>query len=230
MLTRFITQADAQGVFETIGPAELRLWMANFPANAARRMTRLGLLLGHALREFHVEAEDAVVFATTFAEALTTERYLASFPAASPLFFQTSIHPSAIEQVLINRGFPVRELTPLAGRERLGAQAMVSALLTPAPRVFLTGGEELGTWLGDIGASSPTAFAFALRLDREPAGALGEISWSPTAAGETTDGTAASQDLRALFDAVRERGARRWPAPSGGELGLTWYGGGTANV
>ncbi len=221
-LSRRIVRASAEGPFTEVSPEQARAWAAGFSPNAARRMTRLGLLLGHVLRDFTPGPEDAVVYATTFAEALTTERYLGSFPAASPLFFQTSIHPSAVEQVLINRLLPVRELTPMAGQEGVGAQALATALLSPGPRVFLCGGEELGTWLGDIGACSPVAFAFALELagPGDPAGAtLGEIAWTP---GE--GGGAPAGDLRALFEAVRERRPRRWTAPGGGagELTLAW--------
>lgn len=221
-LSRRIVRASAEGTFTEILPEQARAWAATFSPNAARRMTRLGLLLGHVFREFTPGPEDAVVYATTFAEALTTERYLGGFPAASPLFFQTSIHPSAIEQVLINRMLPVRELTPLAGQEGVGAQAIVTALLSPGPRVFLCGGEELGTWLGDIGACSPVAFAFALELvGEEYAGeTLGEVSWTSSGDGDAE----AAGDLRVLFEAVRERRSLRWAAPGGGdgELTLAW--------
>lgn len=223
-MKRFITQVTTEGIHTEIGPELLRGWAANFPANAARRMTRLGLLLGHAMREFTVGPEDAVVYATTFAEALTTERYLGSFPGASPLFFQTSIHPSAIEQVLINRAFPVRELTPLAGRAGLGPQAALTALLTPAECVFLTGGEELGTWLAEAGACSEVAFAFALRLERENVDgtALGALSWSEAETPGAEDGN--DEDLGAFFELLRGRRSRRWRRPGGGgTVELVWF-------
>ena len=223
-LRRRIVRVSAEGPFTEILPEQARTWAAGFAPNAARRMTRLGLLLGHVLRDFTPGPEDAVVYATTFAEALTTERYLGGFPAASPLFFQTSIHPSAVEQVLINRLLPVRELTPMAGQEVIGAQALVTALLSPGPRAFLCGGEELGTWLSDIGACSPVAFAFALELTAGDGGdvdtaTLGEITWQR---GNGDAGPAG--DLRALFEAVRERRSLRWAAPGGNgrELTLAW--------
>lgn len=229
-LRRRIVRASAEGPFTEITPEQARAWATNFSPNAARRMTRLGLLLGHTLREFSPGPADAVVYATTFAEALTTERYLGSFPSASPLFFQTSIHPSAIEQVLINRTLPVRELTPLAGAEGVGAQALGIALLSPGPRVFLCGGEELGTWLGEIGACSPVAFAFALELaagdpredDTATTATLGEVVWEPAGSGGAA--AAPAGDLVALFTAVRERLPLRWAAPGdgGGELALAW--------
>ena len=145
MIKRAILRAAAEGPFGgAVPPERIRELAKNFAPNAARRMTHLGLLLGETLREFTIEPDDAVIYATTFGETVATGRYLESFPSASPLFFQTSIHPSAIEQVLINRGWPVRELTPLAGQPDLSAQAALTALLTPGNRVVLSGGEEGG--------------------------------------------------------------------------------------
>lgn len=225
-LHRYVKRASAEGIFDApIPEAELRAWMGNFPPNVARRMTRLGLLLGHALRDFSVAPEDAVVYASTYGETNATERYLASFPAASPLFFQTSIHPSAIEQVLINRGWPVRELTPLAGRPAVAAQAALAALLTPGARVFLTGGEEIANWLSEIGASSKVAFAFALQLDADPdeGETIGELAWLPGAESNGAAPGPEADELPVLFRAIKERRAARWPSPAGGAVTLTWY-------
>ncbi len=227
-LRRYLKKASAEGAFEAFADADVRVWMANFPPNVARRMTRLGLLLGHAMRDFSIAPEDAVIYTTTFSEAMATERYLGSFPTASPLFFQTSIHPSAVEQVLINRGWPVRELTPVAGRADLAAQTALTALLTPGERVFLLGGEELGSWLAEIGASSPLAFSFALQLDRERGDdALGELTWTPTESdngnGQTPHPASDEGELPALFRAIKERRAARWPSPAGGEVALRWF-------
>ena len=223
-LRRYLKKASAEGTFETFADADVRAWMANFPPNVARRMTRLGLLLGHTMRDFSIAPDDAVVYATTFSEAMATERYLGSFPAASPLFFQTSIHPSAVEQVLINRGWPVRELTPVAGRADLAAQAALTALLTPGERVFLTGGEELGSWLAEIGASSPIAFSFALQLDRERGeNALGELTWTPAVERNGASAAESNGELPDLFSAIKERRAACWPSPAGGEVALNWF-------
>ena len=160
-------------------------------------MTTRGLMLGAALRDFSIEADDAVIYVTTFGETITLARYLESFPTASPLLFQTSIHPSAIEQVLINRGCPVRELTPLAGQPDLSAHASLAALLTPGERVLLTGGEEIGSWMRQAG----------------------ELRWCD----EGGPSSAAAVDLQELFQAVRERQPMRLSCPSGGEITLTWF-------
>lgn len=229
MMKRYVVRAAAQGPFEGEVPAEtIRALAKNFPPNAARRMTHLGLLLGETLKEFPIEPNDAVVYATTFGETVATGRYLESFPAASPLFFQTSIHPSAIEQVLINRGCPVRELTPLAGQPDLSAQAALTALLTPGKRVLLTGGEEVGTWLRRLDAASNVGFGFALELgETADGGAVGELSWdgrrSERPATDRPVCPAATGDLHGLFFAVRERRALRCASPAGGEVALTWY-------
>ncbi len=225
MIKRPVLRAAAEGPFEGAFPDErVRAWMANFPSNAARRMTRLGLMLGETLRDFSIGPDDAVVYATTFGETITLGRYLESFPAASPLHFQTSIHPSAIEQVLINRGCPVRELTPLAGQPDLSAQAALTALLTPGARVLLTGGEEVGAWIKKYDAASDVGFAFALELGEVPReGAVGELCWDGEAPCLPDEATPGVGDLHALFAAVRDRQALRCPSPAGGEISLRWF-------
>ena len=159
-----------------------------------------------------------MIYATTFGETITLGRYLESFPAASPLHFQTSIHPSAIEQVLINRGCPVRELTPLAGQPDLSAQAALTALLTPGARVLLTGGEEVGAWIKKYDAASDIGFAFALELGDGPReAAVGELCWDGEGTGD------APGELFALFTAVQERQPLRCACPAGGEIRLRWF-------
>ena len=226
MIKRYVRRAAAEGPFDGAFPDErVRAWTANFLPNAARRMTRLGLMLGEALRDFSIGPDDAVVYATTFGETITLGRYLESFPTASPLHFQTSIHPSAIEQVLINRGCPVRELTPLAGQPDLSAQAALTALLTPGARVLLAGGEEVGAWLRKFDAASDVGYAFALELGDGPRGdALGELRWNEEGSWPGADAPPTPPgDLYELFTAVRERRPLRCPSPAGGEISLQWF-------
>ena len=241
MIKRYVLRAAVEGPFDGATPDErVREWTKNFPPNAVRRMTRLGLMLGAALRDFSIGPDDAVVYATTFGETITLARYLESFPLASPSFFQTSIHPSAVEQVLINRTCPVRELTPLAGQPDLSAQASLAALLTPGERVLLTGGEEVGSWMRQLDAASNVGFAFALELggvaqgldDEPPAGAVGVLQWRGEIHGTAPAGhapaapvttAAVSGDLLELFDAVQARRSMRLPSPSGGEILLEWF-------
>jgi hypothetical protein len=162
-------------VSETATEARERL-REKFPRNALRRMTHLGMLLGSVLDGVELSAADAVVYASSFAETRALEDFLASFPNPSPLLFQTSIHPGGVQQVLIGRQRSIARVWPLAGRARLVEQALLTALLEPAERVALVGGEERGTWLLERGQASERAFAFAAVLTPEPAGAVGSIS------------------------------------------------------
>jgi hypothetical protein len=189
-----------------------------FPRGATRRMTQLGLLVGAALDELAPRADDAIVYASSFAETCALEGYLDSFPTASPTLFQTSIHPSAVQQALIGRQHAVGEFFPLTGRAQLVAHAVQTALLAPAPRVLLCGGEERGTWLLANRAASERTFAFALALTREPANALARVSLTP--ADETAGG--AEFTLPEFFDALRARRAINQLAAPGLRLGFAW--------
>jgi hypothetical protein len=187
-----------------------------FPKGATRRMTQLGLLVGAALDELAPRAEDAIVYATAYGESRTLEGYLESFPSASPTLFQTSIHPSAVQQAMITRQQAVGEFFPLTGRGHLVASAMQTALLSPAPRVLLCGGEERGTWLLAHGVASARTFAFALALTSEPAGALGRIALAPDG------GAAAEFSLPEFFDALAGRRALDRIVGPGLRLTLDW--------
>jgi type I restriction enzyme R subunit len=52
----------------------------------------------------------------------------------------------------------------------LPGQALLAAMLSPAPRVVLCGGEERGTWLREVGAAAGATFAYALALERPAEG------------------------------------------------------------
>lgn len=168
---------------ETAAAARSRL-AEKFPRTALRRMTHLGLLVGSVLDGTILSLEDAVVLATTFAESRALEDFLRSFPAASPLLFQSSIHPSSVQQVLIGRQQPIARLWPLAGRARLVEQALLTALLEPAERVMLVGGEERGTWMLEHDCASARSFAFATLLTRRAEGAAAHLTFTP---GTATD-------------------------------------------
>jgi hypothetical protein len=189
-----------------------------FPRGATRRMTQLGLLIGAALNELVPQPGDAIVYASTHAETRALEDYLESFPTASPTLFQTSIHPSAVQQTFIARQHPVGEFFPLTGRGQLVAQAMQTALLSPAARVLVCGGEERGTWLLEHGAASARSFAFALALTVEPAGALARIALAPA----PEDAAPAELALPEFFDALVARRPLNSVAASGRRLTLEW--------
>ena len=200
---------------ETAADARVRL-AEKFPRTALRRMTHLGLLVGSVLDGTALGPDDAVVYATTFAETRALEEFLGSFPAASPLLFQTSIHPGGVQQVLIGRQQPVARLWPLAGRRRLVEQALLTALLEPAPRVALIGGEERGTWMLENGMAAARPFAFAAVLTREAAGAAGRVVFRPgTGVDESMPG------LEAWAGALAARQPLGWHG-AGGAWTLEW--------
>jgi len=189
-----------------------------FPRGATRRMTQLGMLIGAALYELDPRAEDAVVYASSYAETRALEGYLESFPSASPTLFQTSIHPSAVQQALITRQHPVGEFFPITGRAHLVAQAMQTALLSPASRVLLCGGEERGTWLLEQKVASERTFAFALALGSEPTGALARVGLEAVA----TDLPATPFTLVEFCDALRARQSIDLIAAPGLRFSLSW--------
>ncbi|MES1194974.1 MAG: hypothetical protein ABUL65_03705, partial [Opitutus sp.] len=160
--------------------------------------------------------DDALVYASSYSETRALEDFLRSFPMASPLLFQTSIHPSGAQQGLIGRQQAIARLWPHAGRARLVEHALLSALLEPAARVALVGGEEAGTWMLEHGMASATSFAFAFVLTRESAGAAGSISFSPGAVAD-----AACPSLENLAQVVAQRQPLAW-AGAGGAWKLDW--------
>ena len=163
---------------EDIAATRLRL-KDHFPRGATRRMTQLGMLLGSTLRDFEPCPNDTIVFASAYAESRALESFLDSFPTASPTGFQTSIHPSAVQQTLIGRQQPIGDFIPLTGNRHLVGQALKAALVQLAPRVIVCGGEERGTWLLDNGVASDRSFAFALTLTTDPAGGQARVRLLP---------------------------------------------------
>jgi hypothetical protein len=216
MLERFIQalRTDDPGA-ETPAATRERL-KASFAPGSTRRMTLLGMLVGAALGDLQPAGDDTVVYASAFGEGRALEDYLASFPAASPTLFQTSIHPSGVQQGLIGRQRSVRELFPHAGGRHLAVQALLTAMLAPAPQAVLVGGEERGTWLVETNAVSDRTFAYAVRLAREP---------SPAALGRLTltqQATVGALAHSAWFELLHRRQSFDGPAAEGWHLQLTW--------
>ncbi|MGH8018961.1 MAG: hypothetical protein ACREIA_11825 [Opitutaceae bacterium] len=180
-------------------PAQTRERLRDrFAPGAVRRMTQLGMLAGGALHEIGAVAP-VVVYASSYGESCALESYLDSFPTPSPTLFQTSIHPSGVQQALIGSQQPVRELYPLSGDKFLAGQALAAAALAEAAGVVICGGEERGTYLLDHGVASDRAFGFALLLDRERSEAsLGSVVIAP-------GGEATGLGLAAFFDLLKNR-------------------------
>lgn len=201
MLERYVTALSVHDA-ATEDPAVTRERLKDrFPRGATRRMTQLGLLVGAALDELSPQPRDALVYASAYAETRALEAYLDSFPSPSPTLFQTSIHPSAVQQSLIARQHAVGEFFPLTGRAHLVVQAFQTALLSPAARVLICGGEERGTWLLEQNVASDRSFAFALALSRDPTNALARVTLGPA----ETASDASAFTLPELFDALVTR-------------------------
>jgi hypothetical protein len=188
-----------------------------FPKGATRRMTQLGLLVGSVLGPLDPGENDTLVYASEFAETQALESYLDSFPTASPTLFQTSIHPSAVQQILIQRQQPVRTFFPMTGLTRLVEQALEVVFLAETPRVIFCGGEERGTWLLANRIASERSFAFACALTREKTDStLATLSFAP----EREIGGDVS--LQAFFEALHERRPLAVGNPSAPRLTLSW--------
>ena len=218
MLERYLhalSLADAGD--ETLAATRERL-KERFPRGATRRMTQLGLLVGAALDEMAPQPDDAIVYASGYAETCALEGFLDSFPGASPTLFQTSIHPSAVQQALIARQHAVGEFFPLTGRAQLVGHAVQTAFLSPAPRVLLCGGEERGTWLLAQRAASDRTFVFALALTCESAGSIARVALARTAEEQLEP----EFTLPEFFDALRARRPLDLVAAPGLHLSLTW--------
>lgn len=191
---------------------------ACFPAGASRRMTQLGMLVGSVLGPLNPSQEDTLIYASAFGESRSLEAYLDSFPTASPTLFQTSIHPSGAQQVLIGRQLSVRRFFPLSGRHQLVAQALVCASVAGEGRVLFCGGEERGSWLRECGVASDSSFAFATELTQARGGAtLGRVRLERAAtAGEALT-------LEAWCALLKERKAWAGSLGAGWRLSLEWF-------
>jgi hypothetical protein len=184
MLERWITALHIEDPGLEEPAATRERFKDRFPKNATRRMTQLGLLVGATLEPLKPTENDTLVYASGYAETRAIEGYLDSFPGASPTLFQTSIHPSAVQQALIVHQQPVRQFFPLTGGAHLPVHALQVAMLAETPRTLLCGGEERGTWLLENHSASDRAFAFALALSASPEGAIGRLT---LACDELTD-------------------------------------------
>jgi hypothetical protein len=230
MLERFIQDLRTDDPGSEAPAATRERLKARFAPGSTRRMTLLGMLVGAALDDLQPAADDTVVYASAFGEGRALEDYLASFPAASPTLFQTSIHPSGLQQGLIGRQRSVREVFPHAGGRQMTVQALLTAMLAPARNAVLAGGEERGTWLLEAKAVSDRSFAYAMRLAREPGpGALGRLTLTNTTLSseanisESTGGSA-TEGLShfSWFELLHRRQPFDGAAAEGWRLQLTW--------
>jgi len=201
-------------------PEALANLKAEFPGRSARRMTRLGMQMSHVLRGMSMSEACSLVYATSYSETQTIEKFLDSFPFPSPQAFQTSIHPGGVEQFLIQNKQSIHEFFPLAGGPDLLFRALQTALLCTGPRIIICGGEEAGTWLLEAGVSSESNYAWALELSREVAAGedvLGVLAWSALAGGEGT-----GELLPDFLTALQNSEPYQYRSADGSELELNW--------
>lgn len=216
MLERSITAvATCDPAGETAAATRERL-KPNFAPGAVRRMTLLGMMLGSTLKEMQPGSPDTVVYSSLFGETNALEAYLSTFPSPSPTLFQTSIHPSGVQQSLINRRLPVREFFPMSGSGAIVAQSAAAALMSEAPRAIWCGGDERATWMTEHNVASERTFAFAICL--EPAGAPDALGTIRLANGGFSGHLALDQ----WFDIVHQRRPWRGPVAEGWELEVEW--------
>ncbi|BET69418.1 hypothetical protein ASA1KI_43360 [Opitutales bacterium ASA1] len=182
-----------------------------FPPLALRRMTQLGMLVGATMQRLGTTPPDTIVYASSYGESRALESYLDGFPTPSPTLFQTSIHPSGVQQGLIGRQQPVPELYPLSGGAALAGHALATAATNGAASIVLCGGEERGTYLLERGVASDRTFAFALLLgDASGDAPLGRLSV------RSSDGLGALA-LGRFFDLLRDR------EPFDGSVAPGWH-------
>ena len=185
---------------------------------AARRMTHLGTLIARVLDPHLVDPETFLVYGSTYAETRALEDYVDSFPHPSPLLFQGSIHPSAIQQVFVSRKIPVGEFVPLTGDRHLVASMLNTAFCSTADRAVLVGGEERGTWLLERGLASPEAWAWSFELNTVRDGAAGVIRME---AGTNKSAEDPAEHFL-FFRNLAERQPMNVSNPGGGSFSISW--------
>jgi hypothetical protein len=216
MIERFIQSVQIEDPGAEAPAATRERLRALFPPGATRRMTQLGLLIGRVLDPLQPTEGDAIIYASSYGESLALEAYLASFPTPSPTLFQTSIHPAAVQQYLVARQQPVGEFLPFAGGAQIVGHAVQAALLSPAPRALLCGGEARATWLTERRAASPVTFAFALALTTAGGRGAGTLRLTESGAAE------GELALPEFFAALRDRRPLDQSAAPGLQLTLAW--------
>ncbi len=190
------------------------------PRRSARRMSQLGKVAYWLLDPFPPSAEDALVYGSTYAENRALEKYIAGLPdAASPTLFQTSIHPSAVQQALIARAQPLRNLIPMPGAAAgLFEKLCKVALHRAEARSYVLLAEEAGEGLVEYGLASDTTWGIVICLSQtRTESSLGSVRWSAENAGTAF---ATGLDWAEWLDELK--GARSGALPGGGHIQWRW--------
>jgi hypothetical protein len=177
------------------------------PGRATRRMTHLGMMVRLCIQKLQVVESTPVIYASAFAESESLEKFIDSFPGASPAMFQSSIHPSAVEQALIPQKSSIDRFYPITSDENLAGKALENCFLLSGDEVVLVGGEERGTWLCEHELASDVSFALGVRLSRS-SGGIGRISLEKAKSTELSSG----MDLVSFANAMDRRESIRIPS------------------
>jgi hypothetical protein len=191
------------------------------PRRSARRMSQLGKVAYWLLDGCSPTAEDAIVYGSTYAENRALGKYISGLPdAASPTMFQTSIHPSAVQQALIAKGQPLRTLIPMPGTaEGILEKLCYVALHRPESRTFVLLAEEAGDSLVEYGLAADCTWGIALCVSSvRTADTLGSVAWSDgDDAGDYLTGLAWAEWLGG------QQGNRSGNLPGGGQIRWHWH-------
>jgi hypothetical protein len=189
-----------------------------FPGRTSRRMTHLGMMVSLCLQRLQVQRSIPIVYASAFAETVSLEKFIDSFPEASPAQFQSSIHPSAVEQALIPGRQAIDRFYPIISKTNLAGKGLENCFLLSDESVVLVGGEERATWLCPIGMASYESFAFGLKLSRGGEG-IGRITLNCDKPVKDSQGVSCPE----LSDALRNRQSIEIPSIAlGGWLLIEW--------
>jgi hypothetical protein len=199
--------------------SELQMVQNRIPAKVRRRMTRLGLMISEIMESVNVTDQTTIIYASTYSETCTIEKYIRSFPFVSPMGFQMSIHPSAVEQVCVNEKESLHRFIPIVGQIELLEMALQIAFLEEdADQIIILGGEETGTWLTDAGLGSEENLAFCLTLNKTCSHSIGEIIHSaPLAQGEQS-----SNGVSDCVKMIQYKKDTMYSSPDRGSFNIQW--------
>lgn len=186
---------------DPLPPEELQGLRAGLSRSGARRMTLPALMVRKALAELGDPKVETLVYQTGNSELRALETYIEGYPEPSPLHFQSSIHPSGVEQVFIEWKRPLPRFFPLANYGGPVPGLRTLHALGGAGILILL--EERGGWTTEYGLSPDFSFVLAFQLQAEGAG-VGRLRWEADAPAGSLAVT------HGLVEAVLER--RGWRA------------------
>ncbi len=217
MPSAYICRAVTLGPFNELSGEQRQELGAHLPKASLRRMSDLGLLIGAVLHALDAREDCPLILASTYAESRALEAFLDSFPTPSPTRFQTSVHPSSVQQPRVALQAPLAQFIPMTGKSGLAVNACRTALSVGDSDALLIGGDERGNRLIDNSLAHDVSFAFGLELSTFDDGAIGQISWD---AKDNPGGDDLA--LYALFEAVAERRPVRVANRDLGVLRIEW--------